>query len=86
MPQSTWSWRHRASPLWQLVHHGWDDFLANYESKHLKNLGPFHSAANATVESFLRCGDLASGFTRLQAPSLDRPLRVFSALGEKANF
>lgn len=21
----------RLSPLWQLVHHTWDDFLANYE-------------------------------------------------------
>ena len=58
--------RPRASPLWQLVHHGWDDFLANYESKHRKDLGQLHPAATATVESFLRCGDLASGFTRLQ--------------------
>ncbi len=58
----------RASPLWQLVHHGWDQFLANYESKHRKDLGPLHPAATATVESFLRCGDLASGFTRLQCP------------------
>ncbi len=60
--------RPRASPLWQLVHHGWDEFLASYESKHRKNLGPLHPAATATVESFLRCGDLASGFTRLQCP------------------
>jgi hypothetical protein len=54
------------SPLWQLVHHGWNAFLADYESKHRKSLGPLHPAAAATVESFLRCGDLASGFTRLQ--------------------
>ena len=60
--------RPRASPLWQLVHHGWDEFLANYESKHRKYLGPLHPAATATVESFLRCGDLASGFTRLECP------------------
>ena len=60
--------RPRASPLWQLVHHGWDEFVANYESKHRKDLGPLHPAATATVESFLRCGDLASGFTRLQCP------------------
>ena len=60
--------RPRASPLWQLVHHGWDEFLANYESKHRNDLGPLHHAATTTVESFLRCGDLASGFTRLQCP------------------
>jgi hypothetical protein len=60
--------RPRASPLWQLVHHGWDEFLANYEKRHRKDLGPLHPAAIATVESFLRCGDLASGFTRLQCP------------------
>jgi hypothetical protein len=60
--------RPRASPLWQLVHHGWDEFLANYEDKYRPSLGPLHPAATATVESFLRCGDLASGFTRLQCP------------------
>ena len=60
--------RPRASPLWQLVHHGWDDFLADYEKHHRKSLGPLQSSAVATVQSFLRCGDLASGFTRLQCP------------------
>jgi hypothetical protein len=58
----------RASPLWQLVHHGWDDFLAQYESRHRKSLGPLRSQTVATIEAFLRCGDLASGFTRLQCP------------------
>ena len=60
--------RPRASPLWQLVHHGWDDFLARYETRHRKSLGPLHPAATATVQSFLQCGDLACGFTRLQCP------------------
>ena len=58
--------RPRASPLWQLVHHGWDDFLADYQKHHRKSLGPLPSSAVASVQSFLRCGDLASGFTRLQ--------------------
>lgn len=58
--------RPRASPLWQLVHHGWDDFLAQYESRHRKSLGPLRRQTISTVEAFLRCGDLASGFTRLQ--------------------
>lgn len=68
MPSTYQLRRPRASPLWQLVRHGWDEFLANYESKYRKDLGPRHPAATATVESFLRCGDLASGFTRLQCP------------------
>jgi len=58
--------RPSASPLWQVVRHGWDEFLANYEAKYRQSLGPLHPAA--TVESFLRCGDLAFGFTRLQCP------------------
>ena len=68
MPSAYQPRRPRASPLWQLVRHGWDDFLANYEIKYRQSLGPLHPAATATVESFLRCGDLASGFTRLQCP------------------
>jgi ribosomal protein S27E len=60
--------RPRASPLWQIVHHGWDDFLANYEQHHRKSLGPLRTGTINTVQSFLRCGDLASGFTRLQCP------------------
>jgi hypothetical protein len=60
--------RPRASPLWQIVHHGWNDFLANYEQQHRKTLGPLRPNTVATVQSFLRCGDLAAGFTRLQCP------------------
>lgn len=60
--------RPRASPLWQLIHHGWDDFLAHYEARHRKNLGPLSPQAVSTVEAFLCCGDLASGFTRLHCP------------------
>jgi hypothetical protein len=60
--------RPRASPLWQIIHHGWDAFLAHYEKFHRKTLGPLRPATVATVQSFLRCGDLASGFTRLQCP------------------
>ena len=60
--------RPRASPLWQVVHHGWGEFLANYEAKYRKQLGPLDPRAEATVQPFMRCGDLASGFTRLECP------------------
>jgi hypothetical protein len=58
--------RPRASPLWQLVNHGWGSFSADYEKKHRPILGPLKTDTITTVESFLRCGDLASGFTRLE--------------------
>ena len=44
------------------------DDVVEIKKRHLKDLGPLHPAATTTVESFLRCGDLASGFTRLQCP------------------
>ncbi len=66
MPSIYQSRRPRASPLWQLVHHGWGAFSSDYEKKRRSTLGPLHPSVIATVESFLRCGDLASGFTRLE--------------------
>ena len=59
--------RPRASPLWQIVHHAWDDFLAQYESTHRKTHGPLRPDAVAVVDQFYRCGDLAAGFTPNQA-------------------
>jgi len=61
-------YRPRASPLWQIVHHSWADFLAEYESRHRRTLGPLRHIARATVAAFSRCGDLAAGFTRLHCP------------------
>ena len=60
--------RTRASPLWQIVHHSWDDFLAGYEAAHRKTHGPLRRDTVAVVNRFYRCGDLAAGFTRLQCP------------------
>ncbi len=74
--------RPRASPLWQLVQHGWDDFLSDYEKHHRKSLGPLRPTAVATVQSFLRCGDLSAGFTRLQCPDCGHEkLLAFSCKG-----
>ncbi len=58
----------RASPLWQIVHHAWDDFLATHEKHHRRAMGPLRPDAAATVRAFLRCGDLAAGFTRFHCP------------------
>ena len=55
--------RPRASPLWQIVHHSWNEFLADYERSHRKAHGPFRPNTLAVVEKFYRCGDLSAGFT-----------------------
>lgn len=60
--------RPRASPLWQIVHHSWRDFLANYESRHRTTHGPLRPTTVAVVEHFYQCGDLTAGFTRLVCP------------------
>ena len=74
--------RPRASPLWQIVHHAWDDFRAGYESAHRKTHGPLRGDAVAVVDQFYRCGDLAAGFTRLQCPDCGHEkLLAFSCKG-----
>jgi hypothetical protein len=64
--------RPRASPLWQIVHHAWDDFLASYEKHHRRTMGPLRPDSIATVRAFLCCGDLAAGFTRFTFPKMLR--------------
>ena len=64
--------RPHASPLWQIIHHGWDDFQADYEQKYRKTHGPTSPDCIEVVEKFYRCGYLAQGFTRLQCPDCQR--------------
>lgn len=58
----------RASPLWQIVHHAWGEFLATYEHCHRKAHGPLRRDTVAVIDRFYSCGDLSAGFTRLQCP------------------
>jgi hypothetical protein len=60
--------RPRASPLWQLIHHTWDEFIARYETDHRPAMGPLRPETIAHVQEFIRCGDLAAGFTRYLCP------------------
>ncbi len=60
--------RPRASPLWQIIHQGWDEFQEQYETRYRKTHGPLRKDAIEVVEKFYRCGDLAQGFTRLHCP------------------
>jgi hypothetical protein len=59
----------RASPLWQIVQHSWNEFLAKYESKYRKIHGPLRPFSIEAVEDFFRCGDLSAGFKRLLCPN-----------------
>jgi hypothetical protein len=61
----------RASPLWQIVHHSWNDFLADYETNYRKIHGPLRPFSIDAVNDFYKCGDLSAGFTRLQCPNPD---------------
>lgn len=58
--------RPRASPLWQVVHTAWDDFLTAYRRHHRPAMGPLHTESVAAVQAYYRCGDLTTGFTRYQ--------------------
>lgn len=60
--------RPRASPLWQIIHHGWDDFQNKYEAIYRKPHGPLRADSIRVVEKYYRCGDLAQGFTRFHCP------------------
>ena len=53
--------RPRASPLWQIIHNGWDDFQSQYETKYRKIHGPLRKDALEVVQKYYRCGDLAQG-------------------------
>ena len=63
----------RASPLWQIVHHSWNDFLADYESKYRKIHGPLRPFSIEAVEDFYKCGDLSAGFVVRQEAVDRRP-------------
>ena len=69
MPSFYCQRRPRASPLWQIIHHAWDEFQTQYEARHRKIHGPLRPDAVAVVEQYYRCGDLAQGFTRLHCPN-----------------
>ncbi len=74
--------RPRASPLWQIVHYAWNEFLAEYETAHRKTCGPLRPDTVHVVEKFYRCGDLSAGFTRLQCPDCGHEkLLAFSCKG-----
>jgi hypothetical protein len=66
--------RPRASPLWQILTTAWEAFLASYEKKHRKTLGPLRTNVFTAVRDFLRCGDLAAGFLRFHCPDCGHEL------------
>jgi len=51
----------RASPLWQIVHHGWDAFLAHYEK--------FSRTGKIPLWELSRCGN----FLKISRPTGIKP-------------
>jgi hypothetical protein len=70
----------RASPLWQIVHHSWNDFLADYESKYRKIHGPLRPFSIDAVNDFYKCGDLSAGFV-VRREAVDRRPEVWEMKG-----
>ena len=58
----------KASPLWQIFSHHYDDFEKNYAEKFEKQYGFFRPVVSEVVRAYLRCGDLKEGFARVRCP------------------
>ncbi len=63
--------RPRASPLWQIFHHSRTTFQSQYETSHRKIHGPLRPDTVDVVNQLYRCGDRATGFTRILCPDCE---------------
>ncbi|MGB0744864.1 MAG: transposase zinc-binding domain-containing protein [Opitutales bacterium] len=63
--------RARSSPLWQCLHDSLESFTTGYYPERFKHLGPLDHSRETALRDSLRCGDLASGFLRVQCPDCD---------------
>jgi len=63
--------RARSSPLWQCLHDSLETFTTGYYPERFKYLGPLDPSRETALRDSLRCGDLASGFLRVQCPDCD---------------
>ena len=61
----------RNSPLWQCLHDSLETFTTGYYLDRSKYLGPLDPSRETALRDSLRCGDLASGFLRVQCPDCD---------------
>ncbi len=57
-----------ASPLYQVVRDHFDEFEAKYAERYEKRYGYWRSIIRASIDKFLKCGDLRFGFARVRCP------------------
>ncbi|MBL6920417.1 MAG: transposase [Puniceicoccaceae bacterium] len=60
-----------SSPLWQCLHDSLESFTSGFYPDRSKYLGPLDPSRETALRDSLRCGDLASGFLRVQCPDCD---------------
>ena len=58
----------RNTPLYRLVYHFKDEFLASYEDLFESRYGPLRPVVGDVLERFVVCGDLRLGFARIRCP------------------
>jgi ribosomal protein S27E len=63
--------RVQSSPLWQCLDESLEAFTADFCNKHSKHLGALDTSRESALRDSLRCGDLTSGFLRVQCPDCD---------------
>jgi hypothetical protein len=59
---------HEASPFFQLVTERFDEFERVYPDRYQRPYGFWRPIIRASIEKFLKCGDLKEGFARVRCP------------------
>ena len=64
------------TPLYRILNHYFPQFRSLYAQRYQAFYGPYRGIISATVASYLHCGILRYGFTRLKCPTCLRELLV----------
>jgi len=74
--------RPQDSPLWNLLHSHFDEFIHAYDARFAKDYGFFRPVVAEVVHDYLECGDLTHGFARVRCPDCRHEfLLAFSCRG-----
>jgi len=74
--------RPQDSPLWNLLHSHFDEFIHADDARFAKDYGFFRPVVAEVVHDYLECGDLTHGFARVRCPDCRHEfLLAFSCRG-----
>jgi predicted RNA-binding Zn-ribbon protein involved in translation (DUF1610 family) len=65
---------HEASPLFQVVREHFTEFEGVYPERYQKAYGYWRPVIRASIDKFLKCGDLKEGFARVRCPDCGKEL------------